>query len=224
MTSWWMKEALLKFNSPCSLVIAAPSNSGKTYLTKQILENANGMFKESVTNILYCYGSVWQPIFDQLQSGIKNITFHEGIPDEQTIMNLTQHGKHVICVLDDLMEQASDSLSVQKLFTTGCHHLNMSIIYIIQNLLPRGRVARTLSLNSNYFILFRNPRDEQQIHYFARQAFANRKQYFLQSYSKATSEPHGYLLVDLNIHSDKKYQLRTHILPGQDVTIFTSSR
>jgi len=35
MDNWWEHESLIKFESPTSIFIVAPSNSGKTVLTKK---------------------------------------------------------------------------------------------------------------------------------------------------------------------------------------------
>lgn len=45
MDAWWERESLVKFQSPTSIFIVAPSGGGKTELTRQILEHADGMFK-----------------------------------------------------------------------------------------------------------------------------------------------------------------------------------
>ena len=60
------------------------------------------MFTEKVSSILYCYG-VYQNYFDQMLLTLPNITFHEGVPNQETIKSLN-NGKFNIIVLDDLME------------------------------------------------------------------------------------------------------------------------
>lgn len=42
----------------------------------------------------------------------------------------------------------------------------------------------------------------------------------MDAFEKATSKPYGYLLVDISPHSDKRYQFRTDILPGQATRVF----
>ena len=65
------KRILLKFVAPTSIKIGGPSNCGKTYLVKNILQNSEGMFTKLVSHIIYCYGSPWQPLFDELQEVLK---------------------------------------------------------------------------------------------------------------------------------------------------------
>lgn len=42
----------------------------------------------------------------------------------------------------------------------------------------------------------------------------------MDAFHKATNEPFGYLLIDINPYSDKRYQLRTKILPGEDTRVY----
>ena len=54
-----------------------------------------------------------------------------------------------------------------------------------------------MSLNSQYLVLFNNPRDQQQITVLARQMYPGQSEKFLSTYRMATSKPFGYLLIDL---------------------------
>ena len=54
-----------------------------------------------------------------------------------------------------------------------------------------------MSLNSQYLVVFNNPRDQQQITVLARQMYPGQSEKFLNTYRTATSKPFGYLLIDL---------------------------
>jgi len=72
------------FRTPSSLLIAGPSECGKTvFTTKRLLENTES-FAEPPATIHYCYGS-WQKGFDKLKKG--GVKFHEGIPDSEIYLN-----------------------------------------------------------------------------------------------------------------------------------------
>jgi len=51
---WWLKGSLVKIQTPTTIMICGPTGSHKTYLTKQILEHANGMFEEIPSKIIIC--------------------------------------------------------------------------------------------------------------------------------------------------------------------------
>ncbi|GFY04087.1 uncharacterized protein TNCV_1198651 [Trichonephila clavipes] len=104
---------------------------------------------------------------------------------------------------------------IAQMFTVGSHHKNFSIILITQNLFPRIRVARDISLNVHYIILFRNNRDQPQIACFGRQVFPDRSKFFMGAYKKATAEKYQYLLVDCILTTDEELRLRQLLLPDQ---------
>lgn len=82
---------------------------------------------------------------------------------------------------------------------------------------------RTISLNMHYYILFENRRDMEQILRFGRQVLPHQSKFFFDSYKKSTISKYGYLLVDLNPHTDKLYSLRTRIFPEEDTIVYRPS-
>jgi hypothetical protein len=71
-------------------------------------------------------------------------------------------------------------------------------------------------------ILFRNPRDKQQIQILARQMFPNNSRFLIESFEDATLKPHGYLLIDLNQNSEMRNRIQTGILPNEKRIFYTS--
>jgi hypothetical protein len=74
---------------------------------------------------------------------------------------------------------------------------------------------RNISLNAHYIVLFKSPRDKQQISMLPRQINPGKVQEFMRSYEDATSRPHGYLMLDLKPTTDDQQRLKTNILPGE---------
>ena len=74
-------------------------------------------------------------------------------------------------------------------------------------------------------VLFKNPRDRQQIVYLARQVYPNNVSYMLAAFEDATTEPYGYLFVDLNPSTPEEIRLRTHIFPQdyKQMTVYQPS-
>jgi hypothetical protein len=68
-----------------------------------------------------------------------------------------------------------------------------------------------MSLNTQYMVLFKNPRDQQQIAVLARQMYPHNSDRMLQIYKEATQEPYGYLLVDLKPETPESERLKTDI-------------
>ena len=109
---------------------------------------------------LRSYGE-WQSLYDTMPW----VDFHEGLPDLQ----MFQPSVKTVVVVDDIMVEAEES--VTALFTKGSHHRNVCVVYLAQNLFHKGKDHRTISLNAQYFVLFKNPQDVSQINHIAKQMY-----------------------------------------------------
>ena len=118
------------------------------------------------------------------------------------------------------MSQCSDDQRVADLFTRGSHHLGISVLYLTQNLFPHGKLSRTISLNSHYMLIFRNPRDSLGISTLAKQMFPKHTDYLLEAFRDATSKPYGYLMIDCHQLTPENMRLRTSILPEEKQIVY----
>jgi hypothetical protein len=99
------------------------------------------------------------------------------------------------------------------LFTKGCHHRNISVILIIQNLFHQGRYCRDISLNTKYLVLLKNTRDKQQFSHLARVMYPENSISLHDSYFYATENGHGFILLDFAQDTDDRIRYRNHIFP-----------
>ena len=77
---------------------------------------------------------------------------------------------------------------VTKLFTKKIHHCNMSfLLYLVQNVFPKGKEGCTITIKAQYMVLFKNPRDNTQLVNLAKQMYPGRVKYM----HDATSVPQG---------------------------------
>lgn len=204
-----------RLQHPFSAVVSGPSNCGKTFFVKEVIDNASRVISHKIENIVYIY-SCWQPLYDQL---LKNhqINFVEGLPESLCDDSLLPPEKNNLLIIDDLMHTASNNLEVQNVFTKYVHHRNLSCIYLIQNLFIQGKTSRTISLNSNYLFLFGNPRGKYQISLLGRQMFPGNTKFFLEAFNDATGSPYGYLLIDYKAKTPDFLRLRTGLLSALQV-------
>jgi hypothetical protein len=184
-SEWWKIKSLLPFSTPTTILICGSTQSGKTYFTKQLLQNADGMFTTPVDKIIYAY-SEYQPMFDEMITTIPRFLLHQGLPSKEDIERYTEGVNHTVVVLDDLMLQVAQSQDCVHLFTVTSHHRNVSTVMLSQNLYPPGKYARTISLNCLNVILFRNYRDSRQIITFGSQILPGHARYFKAAYEAAT--------------------------------------
>ena len=87
----------------------------------------------------------------------------------------------------------------------------------MQNLFPKNKESRTISLNSQYIVVFKNPRDVSQMTTLAKQMYPGRVKFDQEAFADATSTPYGYILVDLKQDTPEDLRLRTSILPDDAV-------
>ena len=99
-----------------------------------------------------------------------------------------------LVVIDDLMHELSNDQRMTNLFTKGCHHRNLSVIFILQNIFHRGKELRDMSLNSHYLVVFKSPRDSSQVNHLARQMFPGHVKYMQEAFEDVTKRPYGYRL------------------------------
>lgn len=193
------------------MIISGPSGCGKTSFLIEILENIDWIIHPRVTKIVWCYSEN----NSIPKTDIKNIRYLQGVPD--FIDNL--ENKPMLVILDDLMNNADNS-KISELFTKGSHHRNISIILITQNIFHKGVHSRDISLNTKYLIVFKNPRDQQQFLYLARQIYPENAKDLLKIYKEATSKPHKYLLIDLTQEISEILRFRTNIFNLNYCTIY----
>lgn len=174
-----------------------------------MIENADKIISPRPSRILYCYGE-YQELFAKYPA----VEFNDGLPDISKF-----DGKEpTLLIIDDLMNETNSD--VEKIFTRMSHHRNISVVYITQNMFPKNKYARTISLNAHYMVLFKNPRDVGQFAVLAKQMYPKNSQFAIESYKDATDAPYGYLLVDLKPDMDEKYRLRTNIFPGELTEVY----
>ena len=209
-----MNTPLIPFQAGSPIMIAGPTASGKTYWTHKLLSNQ--MFTEPVSSVLYCY-RVYQSYYDEMT--IPNLEFHEGLPNLDKVQSLNDGKFHVI-ILDDLMEYIVKSVETQNLFTKYCHHYNITAIFLTQNVFAQGPCSRTININTHILVIFASKRDESQALNLGKQLYPCNSKVFMEAYENATSEVHGYLVIDCDPKSPRELKLRTHIFPGENTICY----
>ena len=75
--------------------------------------------------------------------------------------------------------------------TGGRSHLGCSLILMLQNIFPKESQIRTISINAQYQVLFRNSRDSLQISILTRQLCPLNSKSFLKIYKRASHRAYG---------------------------------
>jgi hypothetical protein len=102
-------------------------------------------------------------------------------------------------------------------FSQGSHHRNLTL-QIAQSLLNQDKSMRTVSLDSHYLVLFKNPREMTQIHSLARQTYPKQAWTLVDAFDDATSKPFTYLLLDTRSDTPDETRVRARMF-DKDPTV-----
>ena len=203
---------------PFACLVSGPTKSGKSYLVRKILQQNRILIDKPIDKIIYCYSS-WQTSFEDndFKTIFPIIELYQGIPSVETF----DVNKNNIIILDDLMKESGSENSIYDLFCVDSHHKSISVFLMTQNLFPREKNARAISLNCDYIIIMNNPRDKNQVNYLARQIFPKKSKYLIEAYEDATeNKEFGHLFLDLTQTTAAKFRVQSNILGGDKRVIY----
>ncbi len=209
------------FEAGCTHILAGQSGSGKSTYVYNILKHQDVMFGQFPPKVIKYFYGIYQPLFDEMKSTIPNISFHPGLPTHEDIENFTNPSTHCVIIIDDLMASAKDSDIVQDIFTKISHHRFCSCFLLLQNLFAQGKAMRTISLNSKFITVFRNPRDAFQLQILGRQLFPKSPNAIVEAFNDClTLDRFPYLVIDLTPHTPSEHRIRTKIFPSETTIVY----
>lgn len=169
--------------------LVGPSGCGKSQLIFDMLKI--GTFQPEFEKIYYFY-QYYQPLFGMMEREFKNCECIKNV-DFEMIDNLPS--VKTLLIFDDSCDEIMKSKSFEKLAIAG-RHRQMSVIYVKHNLYHKASIGRDAELQLTHIVLFKSPRDVQQILKLGQQLGVG--QTLLNAwYNDATSKPYGHLMIDL---------------------------
>lgn len=189
-----MSDVILPLLPCSSMCISGQTGSGKTRFVYRLLSDVTKMYREDPPDrIMYCYG-IHQPLFDDMEVEIPNLEMKHGLPTPEEIEEFTKDRKYRLIIIDDLSHQLLNNQEMELLFTQGCHHRRLSVVFMTQNLFQRGSRSRTIALNTYYLVLMKNVRDASQIAFLGRQLFPGHSNFLTECYQVTLWLPLGGFL------------------------------
>ena len=220
-----------RFQIPSNMMIVGPTSSGKTTWLKNLLKLKKEYFNVEPEMMLLFYKE-HQKIYDEMENIMNDgKTAEKNFPVFKKYKNPPKSVEELkdifiaypksipkIVVFDDYLDEVGPTL--KHLFTVLTHHYNCFTIFLSQTLFDKTKELRTLSINTQYMVLFNNPRDRMSISQLAKQVFPGRVDLLNQAYQKAINgRSYGYLLLDFHQRQDDKIRIRSHIFPKEYPTV-----
>lgn len=216
-----------RLKNPFTAICAGASQSGKTTFVLNLLRNIDLLFEDPrcKKNIIYYYKEMQSSLQSFQAEQIVQHWVHQ-LPTVEDIKEKTIIAKDSggsIVIIDDFAADLNKEIA--EIFTVIGHHSNTTVILLCQNLFQQGPIFRTISLNSTYIIVFKNPRDSSQISYFARQFAPNNSKWIVSAFKEATKRPYSYMF--FNNHQSTADYLRvcSNILPNEwPIVVYTEKK
>ena len=125
-------------------------------------------------------------------------------------------GEPKIIIIDDYLSDLTGPAGKEiiRMVLNGSHHLNVCVFILVQNMFEKH--LRTISLNCQYLVIFKSPRDGYQIQYLLRQIFGKNCQNHVSAVKNALALPYTYVFLDLSQSCPEIVRIRTDILPSEE--------
>lgn len=198
----------ITLKTPCRMIVFGPSGSGKSSLIERMLIYSQEVFGCNFDTIKYISGQSF-PDIDHV-NGIKVEKYNELEPD---LLKNLNHDKKNIIIFDDNIYVTNDRL-LSDIFTKISHHMNLTVILLLQNLFPKTKYGRDISINSTYIILMANPRESTQIKRLSQQIDGTNFIYkaFLDN---TKDKPFSYLVLDFHQNTPDILRVRSSLFDSE---------
>ena len=202
------EKSLDIFHQPARIIIAGQSNSGKSYITTQLIRENFHKFDRIVIS------GADKSTFDLPEDILRKILFYDDLvnPFEEILFE----GCKLFYIIEDMYLEALNDKNIALAFTRG-RHKGVNILITTQVLFPRNaKYARDIGLNTSHYFLTKI-RDLSQVEVLARQIFGRAKsKNFLKAYQTALSNfSHGHILIDTQCSTPPELQVRSNLFKIQ---------
>ena len=202
----------IRFQTPGCFLLLGPSGCGKTHWLLSLLRNHATYFQKPLGVVYYFYMED-DKTHDKFQAipGLK-VYMMRGAPQtlEDVKELLSRHSPNEVktLIFDDLYNENIDY--IKTLFCVTSSHLNTSIFLLGQSIF-KDATLRILSMNSQYMVVFKNPRDKLTFSTLGSQVAPGRAALVRQAIEHATQKAHGYLLFDFTQNIPDNLRMRSNI-------------
>ena len=162
MPTFRQKCLQFRFQHPFTSAISGMTGSGKTFWVQSLLQQSSQAIQLPPERIVWCYLQ-WQPAYLEILSTIPQIKFVKGIPpalEDGSFFRCEQAELNRAWRSNDWCQQRQ---AHWKPFYEGFSSSQLECNLHRTKFVLSRKDSRSISLNSHYLILFKNPRDKLQI-------------------------------------------------------------
>lgn len=204
-------------NAGATHLLVGPSGSGKTYRAAAMLRLKNELLRGGgqIRNVVVCY-SAWQDVYADLDREGLVTRWVNKKPTAEEFVAMVEPYKESggsLVVIDDFMSAIDKDLV--EIVTVSARHNKATVFILFQSLFPSNPLARQISLNVKYIYVHKNPRENAQIQYLARQLRPRDYKWVVEAYHEATREPYSCFLIDLTQEQSEHLRFRSRFLPHE---------
>ena len=194
----------LRLKENFKLFITGPSRSGKTTFIQKLIRNLD-IITKAPPKILTVVYKVNQNIYNEMN--VDHLV-KDGPNLKERLFEIAQ-GRSMLVVFDDMMN--SNSLGeLSDLFTVDGRHHNLSMVFISQSLFTNNEDFRRISRNCDYYALFKNPRNVQEIRTLSSQMTPGSMD-LITYFMEATQNPFSYLFINLTQECKLQVKFISHL-------------
>ena len=146
-----------------------------------------------------------QPIYNSL--GLHYL-IKDGDKLKERLFDIAR-GRPMLVIFDDMINSQNLDM-IANLFLVDGRHRQLSMIFISQKLFVNDNNYREISQNVDYFIIFKNPRNVQEIGHLSSQ-MSTKNGELISYYKQATIAPFSYLMINLTQECEDKVKYLSHL-------------
>jgi len=157
-------------------------------------------------------------ISDRLKKSFPSLEIVAGLPSVSKLRLDVDSSLASLIVIDDLQTQFLDSKEMFELLSVKVHHMNISVIYTMQNYFAPSKFGKSLSRNSHFKVFFFNRLDLTELRHISLQITPNNSTFLQSCFNFLMSQfpnSHNYLVVDGHFKSTTpQFVVKSQIFPN----------
>jgi hypothetical protein len=205
------------FIHPSLILCCGPTGVGKSETILKLISRNRELITPNINRLVFVYSEEQPDLFARIKKAFPSTEFVHGLEKLEQLD--FDRERNTLLIIDDLFFEATNSKFLLDLAVKGCHHKSISLCLISHNLYQQNRNARTLTLQAKYLILFKNPRDLNQIKYLGRQILPSGSSHLLERIAEdafSNFGPFNSLIISLHPLQDPKICFLTNLFPTKD--------